>query len=685
MEALRALPSPAVRRLLSIIDEAPWETAEANAALVPFYTQDANHALLTSPGVAAALAAAAAEAARDVWSPAPIDKRITHGLVKLLVRVLMVAASRCACADEVLIGALVAGLPLAADGPTGPGAGGDGRPWASPLSGHPDAFYGTSAGRAYMRLIVTLVGWATDGALSQPMPGVTPRRAPADGAAAARCPTPDVNTYTPARGRVLRLGENARLLRATVNTDLTTLHILLRDRTQPGTLPLLECSGLPGTRTWAEVGPRELLNAAPNVLEELVDAAELLAACPPGGRPSVGAAEERALVELLGVVLQLGSTDPPRLRALPGLPAVVAAVVDALEGAHLPAGGSPEWLPGISILLMTLYGAGPGAVAVAACAPLVRQLMRWAADPAGRDLGGLAAADPFCSTATMAAALLLHVARATLEAGQAQLPDTFLSADARRVWAALATAPANRILAEVGSQLLDLTHSSRAPSTPMAAAHARPTPWAPAPCPFFNGGLLSTCPRCWTCGSPYPQPPPDGDRDAPLRLCDGCRVAVYCSAACERTGWARGGGGHWKTCGGWRAMGEAGLAAGPPNLPPTLGVGDPRWHRLAALAPTYHPLASRDWRGGWGWPMAAAATVLRAGLALTDVVAVVEQELGRVEILPAAEYCHCPTALPAAAMATAAALHGGRVLRVVDRRVPPVIRTYGPLSLGLGP
>lgn len=54
-------------------------------------------------------------------------------------------------------------------------------------------------------------------------------------------------------------------------------------------------------------------------------------------------------------------------------------------------------------------------------------------------------------------------------------------------------------------------------------------------------------------------------------------------------------------------------------------------------------------------------------------------------MLPAREYAHRPDAVPPAMLAAAAAKHGRRVLRVVVRQHPPLVRSFGPKSLRLDP
>lgn len=80
-----------------------------------------------------------------------------------------------------------------------------------------------------------------------------------------------------------------------------------------------------------------------------------------------------------------------------------------------------------------------------------------------------------------------------------------------------------------------------------------------------------------------------------------------------------------------------------------------------------------------------AARVVEADLALTDVMVVAEVGSGTVEVVPAVEYAHRPDAVVAEMLTAAGAKHGRRVLRVVVRQHPPLLRSYGPRSLQLDP
>lgn len=94
---------------------------------------------------------------------------------------------------------------------------------------------------------------------------------------------------------------------------------------------------------------------------------------------------------------------------------------------------------------------------------------------------------------------------------------------------------------------------------------------------------------------------------------------------------------------------------------------------------------SGDWKTDWRWSVTVAARVVAAGLALTHVVVVVEVGTGTVEVVQAVEYAHRPDAVAAEILTAAGAKHGGRVLRVVVRQHPPLLRSYGPRSLLLDP
>ncbi|KAK1865807.1 hypothetical protein I4F81_008330 [Pyropia yezoensis] len=528
MDALRAMPSPAVRRLVAVLDAAPWASPDGRAALQAYARDIAGHSLLGDSAVAAAVGTATATAARQSWSAAGArgsgggggggggggDGWSVHGRVEVLVAVLTIAASRCVCGSWELLNALAAGvppppppsLPSAAAGATAPAA-------AVAAATHPDAWFGTPTGAAYMALLDELVGWAADGALPVPLPGGPVLGLDDDGGDAGCPPSRDATPYTTARERVRRMAAAAALLRAAVASEATSLHALLRDRTQPGAAAALLRAArgvvVPTTvRTLAYVAPHPLLGAVPDMLGAVVDEIGLLAARPAGrsgaasGAPSLP--EQHRLVALVGVVTQLGSADPPRLRALPQLPAVVGELAAAVGGVYPPVGGSPDWLASSALSLLTLYTPAPGgAAAVARCPRLLAAMTAWAAAPGGRHAPGVDT--PHHELAATSASLLLHVCLHVLRPGgdggrgAAAIPPVLRTPAARAAWAACAAAPANVILAAVGARLAALAAPAFCAAT-AAAAELAP-PWQPGLFPAMGGGLVEYPPQCWTCGS----------------------------------------------------------------------------------------------------------------------------------------------------------------------------------------
>lgn len=183
--------------------------------------------------------------------------------------------------------------------------------------------------------------------------------------------------------------------------------------------------------------------------------------------------------------------------------------------------------------------------------------------------------------------------------------------------------------------------------------------------------------RCWGCGSPTRQPWGE-PREAPLRKCSGCRVAVYCGAKCAASSWA---GRHRLACKSWRTFAKE-VPMLCDEYPSSIHSIDARARACARESLQWD--LSGDWRTDWSWPKEFAAAVLAAGLTLVEVVVVVDPGAWEVQVQPAVEYGHHPAAIPAAMLAAAGAKHGGRVLRVVYRQHPPLMRVFGPRSLGLG-
>lgn len=197
--------------------------------------------------------------------------------------------------------------------------------------------------------------------------------------------------------------------------------------------------------------------------------------------------------------------------------------------------------------------------------------------------------------------------------------------------------------------------------------------------------LLHFAGRCWDCGSP--RRATDDPTLGRLAQCGGCRVAVYCSTACYEASWRRG---HRRVCRGWAAAGARAANVFAPALATsrarrTALIYDnvkESSERQVLLMPISVPLGG-DWKTEWGYLRTVAADIEAAGLLLAEVVCVADVARGMIPRLPAEEYRHLPWAISEEHLARPLAKHGGRVLRVILCAHPPVMRVFGPRSLGL--
>lgn len=652
MDALRSIDTPDTRRVCAAVSAATLR--ERKERLASFdATPGSWHALLAGPGVAAALAADVSAAVRHVRShrrssTGATGVDVSARTISTLCAVILAAARRCAAADDALADALVAGLV-------------DVCPAQDVQS-----LACFDGGRAYMGTVDLVLAWVCDAALKLPSPTAErelggcddgPNTSPSGG-----------NAYTAARARVARLASNRELLRWSMELQRETVRGALAGQERRTADPQ-RVSPREALVLWATMAPRQLLAAVPGVLQQLLESIERLA----GTRSD---ALFPLLVTSMMALQQLADVDPPRLRAqplVPVVPRVMAAVATYLMGAMSREEGPPD--PGFACIilpLVALYAPGHGsAMAMADCEELLGHFVRWALQPMPSPVEGRGPFVPLSSTdesvPVIAASMLLYVAREALCAGRDALPLAFRCRAARAGWRRLATCPNQPALAAVGAQLEAL-----------ASRSTRSRAGTPTPFPFEAAARVEWARRCWTCGCPYRQPL--HRREQLLRKCAACKVAAYCGAACASTGWAAD---HRSTCAGWRAYQAAAGAQGGGGGAPPVGhhPGEPL---LLAAAQTPFPVdLSGDWKTDWGWTVTLAARVLDAGLSLTDVVVVVELGMGRAEVLPAVEYAHRPDAVPADMLSAAAAKHDGRVLRVVVRQHPPLLRSYGPRSLQL--
>lgn len=357
-----------------------------------------------------------------------------------------------------------------------------------------------------------------------------------------------------------------------------------------------------GLQVWASLAPRQLLDAVPGLLPQLLDAIASLAASP-------SAAYYLCLHTEALALLRLADVDPPRLRALPQVPRVVAAAATyASRTASLPADVRRNGLVDVLVPLLALYAPGRGA-AMAACGELLTHMVGWAVGPPpGPDGDGVPKVEQ--QLGIVAASLLVPVARDAFHAAGGGLPLPLRSPAARAGWGRLAAAAHHPALGAAATELDAMATA--------AAAGGRAPAGSPAAVAPEAASLVERLRRCWTCGCPY-RSPGDGRE---LRKCAGCKVAAYCGAACAAAGWAAD---HRASCAGWRAYAAAAAAArGGAAADYVIRAGS---HRTSALTPFSADLAG-DWRTKWPWAPTVAAEVVAAGLPLSDVVILAELASG---------------------------------------------------------
>lgn len=643
MEALQSIDTPAVHRVCA----AAFATSprERTALLAPFEaTPRGWHRLLAEPGVAAALAADVAASVRRLRSrqrplggAAGVD--VDGQAFLTLCEVILGAARRCAAADDVLADALVADL---AD--------------VCPLQ-DVHALAGANFGDLYLTMVDSVLAWVCDAALRLPVPTKPRELAGCDGRPDAA--PPGGNAYTAARERVARLAANEVLLRWSVELQRVTVTRSLTFQTRTPA----DSSAYPrdALLVWTAMAPRQLLTAVPGVMEQLLEAVQRLTLTRPGACFPL-------LVTSVMALQQLADVDPPRLRQLAMVPRVLAAVATYVERSmSLDEGSVVNDMATMLLPLVALYAPGRG-VELAQGEELLRHLVRWAMQPPSPAVGGRLRGRPSPIDAqypVVAASIVLYVAREALRTGREALPVAVRSRAARAGWRRLGARRGQPALAAAGAQLEALASRST-----RGSAAGPPTRF-----PFHAAARVEWHQQCWTCGCPYRQPL--DRREGLLRKCAACKVAAYCGSACASTGWAAG---HRSTCVAWRTYQATAAARGGGGVGAWFG---PPVEAHNAPAEVPFPVSlSGDWKTDWGWTVTVAARVLEAGLALTDVVVVVELGLGRAEVLPALEYAHRPDAVTDM-LTAAAAQHGGRVLRVVVRQHPPLLRSYGPRSLQL--
>lgn len=241
--------------------------------------------------------------------------------------------------------------------------------------------------------------------------------------------------------------------------------------------------------------------------------------------------------------------------------------------------------------------------------------------------------------------------------------------DARSTWARFAATHPNGTKAKVGA-LLGVLAARGAAALPAVTAAL---PWPPVLLPVTAQSVYhqDTPAICWACGCSWRVPPADGGRA--LRACGRCRVATYCSAPCAAAHW-RGGGGHRRSCSRWAAYRAALL----PLRRDAVAVTDPDGAGLTArdaLFPvlSLHPRALVGPPEQWAWPPSEVDRVEGWGLALADVVTVMDPLSCCYKFVPADEYAHWPSAVPAATLDRVGRHNGGEVRQVVMRTHPPLV------------
>lgn len=310
--------------------------------------------LLAAPRVASALAADVTASVRALLPPRLISLSATatapHGRAFSTIHAVITGAARsCAAADDALVGGLAAGVQAVC------------APCGRTLAGWPPPTPGTPTLARWTRC-----SFGCDAALRHPTAVVERDLAGCDGGANA-CPSGGDNAYNAAREQVARLAANGAVLRWWVEAErMTGVGTLARHARMAANDRELPLEGLP---VWAAMAQRQLLAAAPDVLQQLLGAAGDVAATRP-------AALYPHLLKSMMELQHLAHIDPPRLRALPQVPRVLASAATYMAGARSLARGSPS-NDGTVVLfpLLALYAPGHGA-AMADCEKLLTRRAR---------------------------------------------------------------------------------------------------------------------------------------------------------------------------------------------------------------------------------------------------------------------------------------------------------------------
>jgi len=396
--------------------------------------------------------------------------------------------------------------------------------------------------------------------------------------------------------------------------------------------------------------PCAVLNALPSCMAKVVDHAEELATA------HLGAKASTTFLLLLRALEALVAFDATGFRKIRSAPKVLATLARAASSANVN-------LADRVLTFLCIYGVQwEGLVRVPS---VLRLLVEYATSPpvgvpAGFDI--------------RAAELALHVAAGAASSRTHPVPQILL--DAKSLWRSAALSRVSAPVGTVFQTLLLLTSSTTGTVEPPPA-----TPWAPAPCPPSCIQLMFAGGRCWECGNDHKL----GFPSRSVSRCSGCGVAQYCSSDCSEVSWESG---HSRACKGWSRLGKQAVDAEAARLASTAGPSHSKAPvpRLRPHAVVYNPTQvdlTGNWRTDWSWPAAKARQVEEAGLTLRDVVCLIDIEAGAVVLAPAEAYVHWPGAVPREKLDVALEKHNGRMLRVIYREYPHLVRSFGPVSLGL--
>lgn len=406
----------------------------------------------------------------------------------------------------------------------------------------------------------------------------------------------------------------------------------------------------PALAAFAMGVPCALLNAVPTCMAKVVDRAEALA------NAHLGAEASTTFLVLLQALEALVAFDATRFRKIRSAPTVLAKLAAAASPANVN-------LPDRVLTLLCIHGVVWEGLVRAPSA--LRLLVEYATSP---PVGVPAGFD------VRAAELALHVAAGAASSRAHSVPPILL--DAQSLWRSAALSRVSAPVGGVFQTLFLLTSRTTGAVEPPPA-----TPWAPAPCPPSCIQLMFAGGRCWECGSDHKL----GFPSRSVSRCSGCGVAQYCSSDCSEVSWESG---HSRACEGWSRLGKQAVDAEAARLASTAGpsLSEAPVPRLRPHVVVYHPMQvdlTGDWRTAWSWPAAKARQVEEAGLMLRDVVCLVDSEAEAMVLAPAEAYVHWPGAVPREKLDLALEKHNGRMLRVIYREYPHLVRSFGPVSLGL--